>query len=464
MLTVVGLGPGNPGQLTLDAKEALSNAKTLFLRTEHHPTVEALRSWGLSWSSFDSLYDSSKTFEEVYGAIVETLLAHPDAVYAVPGHPLVAEDTVRQLIERTEVRIVPGLSALEAMYAAIGVDPSLGMQVFDGLRLGKIDPTVPTMVLQLYSREIASDIKLSLMRYYPDEHPVQVIRGAGLPDQRVESLPLFEVDRLDWIDPLTSLYLPPARPVGVDHLAKLVADLRAPGGCPWDREQTPKSLRRYVIEEAYEVVEAIDSEDKEWLEEELGDLLLQVVLQSQIAAETGDFDLLDVAEGISRKIIHRHPHIFGTGKAETAEEVKQKWEEIKKEEKGRVSALEGVPKVLPALTQSEKLQKKAASVGFDWPDLEGVWDKIQEEIAEAKQAIDEKDQKAVHHEIGDILLALANLARKAKIDPEDALRDANRRFTQRFQKMEELSERPLNGMTLDELEALYQRAKRLLGA
>ncbi|HEY9764900.1 MAG TPA: nucleoside triphosphate pyrophosphohydrolase [Chroococcales cyanobacterium] len=462
MLTVVGLGPGSQGHLTLEAKEALLGAKTLFLRTEHHPTVEALRAWGLSWSSFDSFYEEAASFEEVYEKIVLTLLAHPDAVYAVPGNPMVAEDTVRQLLEKTQIKIIPGLSALDAIYPAIGVDPSLGMQIFDGMRIERIDPRVPCLILQLYSRGLASDIKLDLMRFYPDEHPVKVILGAGTEESRIEELPLYLIDRLDWIDPRTSLFLPAAPARGMGHLIELVARLRQPDGCPWDREQTHFSLRRYALEEAYETVEAIDSGDPQWLEEELGDLLLQVVLHAQIAEENGDFELDDVAEGISRKLILRHPHVFGSTTVKSAEEVKERWEEIKKVEKGRESVLAGVPSTLPALTQSEKLQKKAATVGFDWPDLTGVFAKIEEEIGEVKEEIEKKDLHGIFHEIGDVLLALANLARKTGVDPEDALRQANKRFVGRFQKMEELAERPLSSMNLEELEEIYQEAKKIL--
>lgn len=465
MLTIVGLGPGNPNQLTLEAKEILLGAKELFLRTEHHPTIEALKSWGLQWTSFDSFYEESTTFDEVYRRIVETLSKHPDAVYAVPGNPLVAEDTVRRLLDTTPVKIVEGLSSLEVIYAAVGVDPSLGLQIVDGLRLTEqpLQPHIPCLVLQLYSKAMASDIKLELMRYYPDEHPVTLVARAGMPDQRVEEVPLYQIDRLEGIDPLTSLYLPAGPWRGVDRLADIVAYLRGPEGCPWDKEQTFGSLRRYILEEAYETVEAIESGDPNWLEEELGDLLLQVVLQSQLAQEEGLFDLADVAEGISDKLVHRHPHIFAqTGALKTAEEVKDRWEEIKRKEKGR-SALDGVPTNLPALTQSEKLQRKAAKIGFDWPDLEGVFAKIEEEISELKEAIAGGKPEEKLHETGDVLLAVANLARKIKVDPEDALRQANRRFVARFQKMEEISERPLEGMTLDELEAIYQKAKRQLG-
>lgn len=474
-ITVVGLGPGDPGAITLAAREALEQAAPLFLRTEVHPTTQAMRRWGLSWQSFDPYYQQGASFEAVYDRIVASLLAASEAgdvVYAVPGHPLVAEDTVTKLLQEpgVSVSIVPGLSALDALYARLGVDPNAGMQVVDGLALEGRDlrPEWHTLVLQLYSPQVASEVKLHLMRVWPDDHVVQVVRAAGVPgEERIETVPLYEIDRLPWLDYLTSLYLPPASRRGFARLVDIIASLRAPEGCPWDREQTPESLRKYVLEEAYETVDAIDRADVDAIEEELGDLLLQVVLQAQIFQERGEFDVQDVAEAISNKLVRRHPHVFGTSSVSGTEEVLKRWEDIKAEEMGakpEASALDGLTLAMPALVVSEKIQAKAARVRFDWPEAAQVLDKIQEELGEVQAEIGKPDnQAALTHEVGDVLFAVTNLARKLKVDPEEALRQANARFVRRFRKMEALSEGTFKDLALEEMEALWQRAKGLVG-
>jgi len=477
-ITIVGLGPGDPGQLTLAAKEALEAAPRLLLRTERHPTVAAMRRWGLTWDSFDRLYQQGASFEEVYGRIVDEVVAiarTTDVVYAVPGHPLVAEDTVQHLLAQTEVpvKVVAGLSALDAIYARLGLDPNAGLQVVDGLALSDrgLRADWPTIVLQLYSPQVASEVKLHLSRVWPDDHLVQVVRAAGVEGhERVETVPLYEIDRLDWVDYLTSLYVPPASARGLVRAVRIVAKLRAPDGCPWDREQTPESLRKFILEEAYETVGAIDSGDVVEIEEELGDLLLQVLLQSEIFAERGEFDVDDVADTLSDKLVRRHPHVFGTASVSGAAEVVSRWEDIKAQEKAEKpraefeSALSGVSRALPALTVSEKLQGKASRVRFDWKDPYRVLEKIQEEVDELREALQEQQgEAALRHELGDLLTATVNLALQIKIDPEEALREANERFVRRFQKMEELAQGRFPELPLTEMEALWQQAKTLVG-
>lgn len=475
MIVVAGLGPGDPGALTLSVREALQSATRIFLRTEKHPTVETLRMWRLRWESFDSLYESGARFEEVYEAIVTRLLSEAkdsDILYAVPGHPLVAEDTVKRLLAQSEVpvEVLPGLSALEAVYARLGLDPASGLQIVDGLAIDStpLAPGAPLLVLQLYSRAIASEIKLGLMRHLPDDHPVTVVRAAGVRAQeRVEQMPLYDIDRIDWIDYLTSLYAPPAPPRGLPRLIGIVARLRDPeGGCPWDLKQTPETLRRYILEEAYETVEAIDEGDPAAIEEELGDLLLQVVLQAQIHGEEGLFDLGDVAEAIADKLVRRHPHVFGDARVDNADEVRVNWEDLKAAEKGpQDSNLSGVPSALPSLTQSEKLQKKAAQARFEWTDAAQILDKIEEEIGELRAELPGMDRAGLTHELGDVLTAVVNLARLLDVDPEDALRQANQRFMRRFRAMEQLAGGPdaFRERSLEEMIALWQKAKVQVG-
>ncbi len=247
----------------------------------------------------------------------------------------------------------------------------------------------------------------------------------------------------------------------LDRLLHIMSLLRAKDGCPWDRKQTLLTLKPYLIEEAYEVLDAIDEGDAEEHRQELGDLLLQVVFQSQLRKEEGAFDFFGVATAISDKLLRRHPHIFGDGNADTAEEVLTTWEEVKKSE-GRKSLLSGIPKHLPGLQKAHRIGEKTARVGFDWPDLSGPREKISEELAELEEATTLKEQR---HEVGDLLMAVVNYARHLGIDPEEAMQSANERFMQRFSyiedKMVEL-ERPMEGASLEELDRLWEEAKERL--
>lgn len=248
---------------------------------------------------------------------------------------------------------------------------------------------------------------------------------------------------------------------GFDELAEIIARLRAPDGCPWDREQTHASLKKYLLEEAYETLEALDESDPRKLSEELGDLLLQILLHAQIASEAGEFNIEDVIQGIAAKLIKRHPHVFGDAKVENARDVEINWEMIKQRERAEDSSLlDSVPKNMPALAYSRAIQERAASIGFDWGDLGGVLEKVAEELEELQQAQNGEERR---HEFGDLLLALTNTARWMEVDPEEALRLANRRFYHRFTYMEDLCRKrglSLNNMTLEEMDALWNEAKR----
>jgi tetrapyrrole methylase family protein/MazG family protein len=249
-----------------------------------------------------------------------------------------------------------------------------------------------------------------------------------------------------------------------DALVEIIATLRAPGGCPWDRKQTHASLRENLLSECYEVLEALDEDDADKLREELGDLLMQIVLQAQIAAEAGEFELGEVIEGINKKLIHRHPHVFGSKKVKDAEEVTHNWEVLKEEEREEgVSMLESVPKEMPALGYAHEIQRRAAWVGFDWEDISGIIDKLAEEVGEFQRA-ETKEQKA--GEFGDLLFTLVNIALRMGIDAESALREANKRFFKRFSYMEELCrKRGLNfaELSFDEQNALWEEAKKGTG-
>jgi tetrapyrrole methylase family protein/MazG family protein len=474
-ITIVGLGPGDPRHLTREAWELLEGSAEVWLRTERHPTVAGLPAH-VTLHSFDQLYEQADDFAQVYHAIASEVVRlgqRPQGViYAVPGHPLVGEATVVQVLLRAEdagtpVHVVEGLSFVEPTLTALGIDALAGLQICDAVELAArhhppLNPDLPALVGQLYSPALSADVKLTLMNQYPDDHGVVLVHAAGTPGRRVVRLPLYELDRRDDIAHLTTLYVPPLSGVAsFEGLQDTVAHLRAPDGCPWDREQTYESLRSGLLEEAYETLAAIDAGDLQALQEELGDLLLQVVLQTQIATEEGAFKMAGVIAGIDAKLKHRHPHVWGERWVSGTDEVLQRWEELKREEKGEVrSVLDGVPATLPALQQADAYGRRAARVGFDWPEAGGVAEKIREEMAEVEAAAGPEEQEA---EMGDLLFAVVNWARWLRVDPEAALRKANARFARRFRDVERMvRERGLDMMalTIDELEMLWQEAKQ----
>ena len=250
----------------------------------------------------------------------------------------------------------------------------------------------------------------------------------------------------------------------LEELIDVVAKLRAPDGCPWDREQTHTSLRPNMLEEAYEAVDAIDENDMAHLREELGDVLLQVLLHSQIASESNEFTLDDVAKELKEKLIHRHPHVFGTAKINNADEVLKTWDKLKSEEKTeRKSAMDGLSRSQAALISAQKISKRAVKTGFEWPNEESLYNCVMSEIEEFKEAEIEQNKNHMEEEMGDILFAIVNLARWNKIDAEQALLKANKKFEKRFRKMEDLATKPLNDYSFEEFDNLWKQAKKSLG-
>ncbi len=476
-ITIVGLGPGSGHFLTREAWDVLTAAGTVYLRTSRHPAVEDLPP-SIVQRSFDHIYDTAEQFSDVYDQIVSQLLQlgqSGDIVYAVPGHPNVGESTVTRLLEQAQikgipVRLVAGLSFVEPVLTAVSVDALDGLQVFDALALIEylyppLNANIPLLLGQVYSRLVAGEVKLTLSSIYDDQHPVFLVHAAGEQHQIVEPCPLYAIDRSEHIDHLTSLFVPPL-PVAatLPALAETVAVLRSPDGCPWDIEQTPESMRTGFLEEAYEVMAALDNGDTGNLREELGDLLYHIVMQAQMASEAGDFTLSDVIAGIEAKLRRRHPHVWGDWTVSDTAEVLRNWEELKKQEKEAIPAslLDTIPLTLPALARSQKIQTRVSKVGFDWPEIAGVYEKLAEELAELKEAHSLSDQQA---ELGDTLFVIVNLARWLNIDAESALREANGRFSLRFRIVEQLAEeRQINLSQLDlaEIDILWKEAKEML--
>lgn len=482
MITIVGLGPGSIDDLSLRAWETLRNSATLYLRTARHPTVGALPA-ECRCVSFDDVYQRLERFEDVYDEIAARLLRiarkNGDLVYAVPGDPLVGEATVTRILalaraESIAVEIINGISFVEPCLSLLGIDSLDGLQILDALTLADahhppINPALPALLAQVYSQAVASNLKLTLMNQYDDEFPVKLIHAAGADDAAVEDLKLYEIDRSSRIDMMTSLYLPAMNEMSsFETLQNIIAHLRSPEGCPWDREQSHKSLRPFLVEETYEVLEALDEDDPPALCEELGDLLLQILLHTQIAIDEGEFKMADLLRRLNEKMIRRHPHVFGDVKVSgDLAQLSRIWHEVKQAEKAvggerQESLLDGIPKGAPALFVAQRYSQRASKVGFDWDDISGVEEKFQEELAEVLSAPNDAERVK---EIGDLIFVLVNWLRWLGIDdPESLLREINAKFYRRFRHVEQRAAqagKPIAAFGLDELDLWWQEAKRL---
>lgn len=459
----------------------LKAARKLYVRTVDHPVLEELSAEGLQFESFDAVYEKHSSFQPVYEEIAEKLVAattNEDVMYAVPGHPLVAEQTVQLLIaaaDEGKVKLVieGGQSFLDPIFGALKIDPIEGFQLLDGTSFSMHDINMRQHILiaQVYDTFSASEVKLTLMEKYDDEYPVTVVTAAGSSQEKLVTVPLYELDQSVEVDNLTTVYVPPVKSQE-DALRdwttfrQIIAVLRGPNGCPWDQKQTHESLKKYLLEEAHEYLAAVDAEDDFAMIEELGDVLLQVFLHAQIGEDQGYFTLEDVLASISEKMIRRHPHVFGDVSVEDAEGVVANWEVIKAEEKGISDKplLKEEYRASSALQTAYNYQKRAAMVGFDWPDVDGAWDKFAEEWQEFRNEVTKGTSESRLDEFGDVLFTLVNLARFYKLSPEEAMLHANEKFASRFGYVEakvKESGKPFSDYTLEQLDAFWNEAKQL---
>lgn len=477
-ISIVGLGPGDYSLISQGALEALQSSSRIFLRTEKHPTVDKLKET-IQYTSLDYFYDKEENFENVYSKISEFIVElskEGDLVYAVPGHPRVAEKTV-SIIEslarekNIEVETIASMSFVDAMFNYLAIDPADGFKLVDAFEIENsfIDTNTSMIITQIYDHFIASNIKLKLMEYYDYDQEVCIVNGAGVKNlESTKYVQLQDLDRCENLfDYLSSLYIPKSTKSvynTVYDLEKIMNTLRSPSGCDWDKKQTHESLKKYLIEEAYELCQAIDNDDIDEMIEELGDILLQVIFHCQIGQEEGYFDFKEVVSGICKKLIYRHPHVFNNAKIDM-DTFEKTWEELKQEEKGESSITDGlkrIPIYLPALIKAEKIQHKAALVGFDWDNIEDVLKKITEEYKELLDECEEGNIKYIKEELGDLLFFIVNLARFLKIDPEEALNFTNHKFVNRFEFMEQSAKklnRNFEKMTLKEKDELWNKAK-----
>ncbi|MBT2668198.1 nucleoside triphosphate pyrophosphohydrolase [Bacillus sp. ISL-4] len=483
-ITIIGLGAGDLDQLPLGIYKKLIQTEQCFVRTIDHPVIGDLKREGINFTAFDGIYEKHDQFEAVYEEIAGTLLqeaSNRSVLYAVPGHPMVAEKTVQLLLEKgpalgIAIKLEGGQSFLDPLFQAVRIDPIEGFQLLDGTDLSPDDLHIAQHMIigQVYDAFSASNVKLTLMEKLPDDYEVYIVTAAGSSQEKVTKCALFELDRQMELSNLTSVYVPPVSEEALRYrefskLRQVIAELRGPDGCPWDKKQTHESLKKYLIEEAYELIDSIDEEDDEGMIGELGDVLLQVMLHSQIGEDEGMFTIDDVIEGITAKMIRRHPHVFGDVEVNGEEDVLVNWQKIKEDEKGSEtkapqSILDGIEKSLPNLLRAEEYQKRAAKVGFDWDEVSEAWKKVREEVQELEEEIlsPNRDVERIKSELGDLFFALVNISRYYDIQAEEAVYKANQKFHQRFTYIEECIQRAnkkFEDYTLEELDSYWDEAK-----
>lgn len=455
-----------PELLSDAAKSAICSEQPLFLQTEQHPFAQFILDRMLPYVSMDDLYESSADFNALNEAIAARLVTAGACVYATTGSiaatllPVIKEAAVAAGIS---VKVLPGLSPASAAFPDRQIDAS-----FPAAQLPeRLTPTLHIAVEEVCDAIFAGEVKLALSEYYPDEWEIQI---ADVENGRYQAraIPLYLLDRQPDYHATTVVYVPAApfdrlARFGYEDLRAVLTRLRAPGGCPWDREQTHESLKAPLLEECYELIDAIESKDDVDLCEELGDVLMQVVFHALLAAEQGRFTDRDVTTEIVQKLIYRHPHVFGNIRVDSAADVLQNWDKLKmveKHQQTQTETLRSVPRCFPALTRASKVQKKAAKVGFDWPDAQSAFPKIAEEAAELQCAM--LGDGDVAEETGDLLFAAVNVARLLGLDPEFLLRDATDKFIDRFSDMENFATADgisLDSLSFSELDQLWQKAK-----
>jgi tetrapyrrole methylase family protein/MazG family protein len=480
-ITVLGLGPAGLDRLRSRELELLIDpAVDVIVRTVEHPAASELAELR-PVATCDDLYEAADDFDGVYGAIVDRVVEASRSgtvVYAVPGSAVVGERAVSGLMAAAEAAgipcaLIPGESFIDAACATVGIDPIAdGLQILDARNLPDPLPLhLPSFITQIDSPFVAGEVALALGRTLPDSADVVLLDRIGDEDEAAIETTIADLSRAA-TGPRSTLFVPAAQ-VGWLGLISTSRVLRAK--CPWDAKQTHHTLVSHLIEETYETVDAIgalsvDAPSGEddlgayaVLEEELGDLLLQIVFHATLAAEAGAFDVDEVAEGIRRKIVHRHPHVFGDIVADEVGEVLANWEELKNAEKQRESLMDDIPTALPGIARADKIQRRVASVGFDWPSDEPVFAKVEEELGELREVRTDRDRAT--GELGDLLFAAVNLARHLDVDPEIALARANDTFVERFRVVEQLAVDEnvrLRDCDLAELDRLWEIAKTVV--
>lgn len=472
-IQIIGLGAGNTDDLTVRAYKALSEKIPTFARTDRHPIVDELRK-NMDIESFDDYFEKYDTFDEIYEKmtlkLIELSKQYGKITYCTAGSPYYGDIVTKKLINeyKSEINtiIIDGMSFLDKCLKLSGYADYNNITVLDCLEADEFSFDVNSfnIITQVYDLEIASQLKIKLMEIYPEGVNTLIV---NVLEENVKDVPLFMIDQEKNYGFSTYFCILPIeisknRVYNINNLLRIVKVLRGPDGCPWDKKQTHHSIRQHVIEEAYEVVDAIDNYDIDNLVEELGDLLFQVVFHAELGSEEGYFNFSDVVTNLCKKMYFRHPHVFGDVKADNAEDALISWENSKLKEKNLTTYtdnLKNVPKALSTLSRSYKIQKRAAEVGFDWPDAEGAVLKIKEELLEFIEEYNNDNIENMEEEFGDLLFALVNFARFKRINPDIALNKTINKFIDRFEYIEKNSTKDLKQMTLKEMDELWEESK-----
>ncbi len=473
-IQIIGLGTGKTEDLTVKAYNALNENIPSYVRTERHPIIKEIKSKDIKIDSFDDYFEKYDSFEEIYEKIISKIVEFSEKYgrinYCTAGSPFYGDIVTKKLIDeykdKINIIIIDGMSFLDKCIKLSGYSDYKIIKVIDCLECDEFSFDVNSLniITQIYDKEIASQLKIKLMETYSDETIVQII---DVLEEKMRKIPLFLLDQEKKYGFSTYFCINPIeisenKVYNINNLFRLTKILRGPDGCQWDKKQTHESLRQCVIEEAYEVVDAIDNEDFDNLMEELGDLLFQVVFHSEISSEEGYFNFNDIVTNLCKKMYYRHPHVFGDVKANNIDEALNSWEAAKKKEKNNqtyTENLKSVPKALSTLSRSYKIQKRAADVGFDWPDEKGALAKIKEELFEFIEEYRNMDFNKMENEFGDLLFAMVNFARFMKINPDVALNKTINKFINRFEYIENNATKDLKEMTLQEMDELWEKSK-----
>ena len=461
MITIVNMGIGSADTLTLAAVKLAKNAQTVILQTEKVDTAEYLKGEGVNFQTLDALYEAAEDFSSLTASVCEFFEDRQDAAFFILGSASNSA-LAAALKEKFECRELPGVSFFESALAACGISSPYAKSIAaDDIDGAELTAEYPIAVTEVDSEYRASDVVLKFERYYPYDSPVFLVKGC-----RAQRLPLCEIARSTDFSYDTAIVFPGLPLTGregytFEDLVRVIAMLRAENGCPWDREQTHESLRQHLIEESLEAIDAINGQDADKLYDELGDVLLQVVMHAQIAREHSDFDDIDVTTSECKKMIHRHTHVFGGDKIEDAEGVLKNWDKIKRKDAGETvsGSMRAVLDISPLL-KAAKVQKKASLCGFDWENYEGAFAKLREETDELEQSI--KQGGNAEEEAGDLLFSAVNVLRLLKISPDMALFAAIEKFIKRYEFMEQAAKadgRELTAMSLEEQDVYWDRAK-----
>jgi tetrapyrrole methylase family protein / MazG family protein len=473
-IQIVGMGVGNIEDLTIKAYNALTSGIPNYVRTIRHPVTKQLKEKDIKIETFDDYFEKYDSFDEVYdeitAKIVELSEKYGKINYCTAGSPFYGDIVTKKLLceykDEINIIIIDGMSFLDKCIKLSGFSDYKSISILDSLEVDEFSFNVNSLniITQVYDREIASQLKIILMEVYEDDILVQKI---DVLEEKIEKVPLFLIDQEKNYGFSTYFCINPIEisentVYNINNLCRTIRTLRGPDGCPWDIKQTHESIRQCVIEEAYEVVDAIDNNDIDNLVEELGDLLLQVVFHAEIASEDGFFNFKDVVSNVCNKMYSRHPHVFGNKKANNVDEALKNWETAKQKEK-KLSTytdnLKNVPKSLSPLSRSYKIQKRAADVGFDWPDEVGAITKIKEELFEFIEEYKKLDLDKMESEFGDLIFAMVNFARFMKINPDIALNRTINKFINRFEFIEKNATKDLKQMTLEEMDELWEKSK-----